>query len=165
MNKLNVVITGTILCTLMSCASIVSKSKWPLSINSNPSGASITITNRMGMEVYKGGTPANVMLASGSTYFKKERYKIHFQMAGYGDHDAFVECHVNGWYWGNLIFGGAIGLLIVDPATGAMYALDREVVIETLSKSTASINSERKLNVYALNDLPQELRSHLVKIN
>ncbi|MBS1506525.1 MAG: hypothetical protein JSS79_07765 [Bacteroidetes bacterium] len=165
MNKLNLVVISIMLCTLMSCASIVSKSKWPLSINSNPSGAFITITNRMGVEVYKGSTPATVMLASGSTYFKKELYKIHFKMAGYDDHDAIVECHVNGWYWGNLIFGGAIGMLIVDPATGAMYALDREVIIETMSKSTASTTSERKLNVYSLNDLPQEFRTHLIKIN
>lgn len=30
---------------------------------------------------------------------------------------------MNGWYIGNLLFGGIIGLLIVDPATGAMWTL------------------------------------------
>lgn len=34
---------------------------------------------------------------------------------------------MDGWYIGNLLFGGLIGMLIVDPATGAMYKLDDSV--------------------------------------
>jgi hypothetical protein len=34
-----------------------------------------------------------------------------------------VDCNVNGWYIDNNLFGGLIGMLIVDPITGAMYKL------------------------------------------
>ena len=30
---------------------------------------------------------------------------------------------IDGWYWGNLFLGGILGMLAVDPATGAMWAL------------------------------------------
>jgi hypothetical protein len=30
---------------------------------------------------------------------------------------------VNGWYVGNVILGGMIDLLVVNPATGAMWTL------------------------------------------
>jgi hypothetical protein len=30
---------------------------------------------------------------------------------------------MDGWYIGNILFGGVIGFLIVDPATGAMWKL------------------------------------------
>ena len=39
-----------------SCASIVSKSSYPISINSTPSEAKITITDRKGVEVFSYGT-------------------------------------------------------------------------------------------------------------
>ncbi len=148
-----------------SCASIVSHSSWPLTVNSNPSGATITISNRSGAEVYKGTTPANVMLKSGAKFFKRESYKIHFQLAGYDIKDIPVECKVNGWYWGNIVLGGVIGWLIVDPATGAMYKLDATAINESLTKTSASIDPEHKLNVCSINDLPQSVKEHLVKIN
>jgi len=30
---------------------------------------------------------------------------------------------MSGWYWGNILIGGLIGMLVVDPLTGAMYKL------------------------------------------
>ncbi len=34
-----------------------------------------------------------------------------------------IDSSLSGWYIGNLLFGGIVGLLIVDPATGAMWKL------------------------------------------
>jgi len=79
---------------ISSCASIVSKSNWPLKVNSNPSGAAITISNKSGAEVYKGTTPANVKLKSGAGFFKKESNKIHFQLTGYDVRDVPVEVQI-----------------------------------------------------------------------
>lgn len=154
-------ITGVIL--FPSCASIVSKSSWPLTVNSNPSGANIVVTNRKGVDVYKGTTPATMELKSGAGFFKKESYKIKFQLNGYGEKIIPLECKVNGWYFGNILIGGLIGLLIVDPATGAMYRLDNEVITETLTKST-SLNIP-SLKIYGLNEIPEHLKTQLVKIN
>ena len=105
------------------------------------------------------------MLKSGAGFFQKESYQVRFELAGYEVRSIPVECRVNGWYWGNILLGGVIGMLIVDPATGAMYKLDVPNVYETLSKATTKIKQEPGLKIYALTDLPQGLKGHLVKIN
>lgn len=157
-------ITGLIL-MISSCASIVSKSIWPLTVNSNPSGAVITISDRNSAVVYKSTTPANVKLKSGAGFFKKESYKIKFELSGYDVREIPVECKLNGWYWGNIFIGGLIGMLIVDPATGAMYKLDAEYITENLSKKTGSIETEPQLIIYEINDISKNLKEHLVKMN
>lgn len=148
-----------------SCATIVSKSSWPVSINSNPPGANLIVVNKSGQEVFKGNTPANLNLNSGSGYFTKEKYKVKFSMNGYADKEVELNCSLNGWYIGNLIFGGVIGFLIVDPASGAMYKLDLETLNETLIKSTSSLNHQPSLKIYSINDIPDDMKSHLIKIN
>jgi hypothetical protein len=35
-----------------------------------------------------------------------------------------IQNSIDGWYWANFLIGGVIGLLIVDPATGAMFEID-----------------------------------------
>ena len=155
-----------VLATLSSCASIVSKSSWPVSVNSNPAGATITITNRKGNEVYKGTAPAMINLKSGAGFFKKESYIIHYELAGYATKEIPLECRVNGWYWGNLLLGGVLGMLIIDPATGAMYKLNTETVQGTLVKnSTGSVDTEPSLKICSIKDIPRSMEKQLVKIN
>ena len=153
-----------LLTLITSCASIVSHSVWPLSVDSNPSGSTISVTNKKGMEVYKGSTPATMKLKSSAGFFSMESYKIHFQLSGYDTRDIPVECRVNGWYWGNILLGGVVGMLIIDPATGAMYKLDTQNVYTDLSKASADTKGAPNLKIYAINDLPQSLKGHLVKI-
>ncbi len=74
-----------------------------------------------------------------------------------------VNFKVDGWYWGNIVFGGLIGWLIVDPATGAMYKLETEFVNETLAKSTASLE-QSELRIYGLNQIPESWKEHLVEV-
>ncbi len=149
--------------TLLSgCASIVSKSSWPLSVNSTPAGAKVEITNKKGVLVYSGLTPATMSLKSGAGYFSMERYTLKFKMDGYDEKVIPVECKLNGWYIGNIVFGGLIGWLIVDPLTGAMYKLDAVMINETLSKSTAQ--KEPALKLVMLNDIPEQWKEHLVPI-
>lgn len=105
------------------CASIVSKSNWPVTVQSNPSGASVTITDESGNVVHTGVTPFLVTLSSKESFFCKADYDLEARLAGYGPGHARLSAGMNGWYWGNLIFGGLIGWFIVDPATGAMWKL------------------------------------------
>src|SRR5436305_14092712 len=44
-----------------------------------------------------------------------------------------VHATINGWYFGNLAFGGVIGMLVVDPLTGAMYTLEPDQIDQTLT--------------------------------
>ena len=149
-----------------SCASIVSKSNWPITINSTPADATITITDKNGIQVYSGNTPANLKLKSGSGFFGKASYQVKFEKEGYATKMIPVNFKVNGWYFGNILLGGIIGMLIVDPATGAMYKLEDKVLNEQLSKMpNKGIDAEQVLNVIDINDLPTSLAANLIKIN
>ena len=156
------VVASTLL--LNSCASIVSKSNYPISINSTPSDAKISITNKKGIEIYKGTTPANLKLKSGAGYFSKASYQVKFEKDGYETKIVPINFKLDGWYIGNIIFGGVIGFLIVDPATGAMYKLDTEFVNETLVKSTSTTENE-ELKIYTFNEIPSDWKEHLVLIS
>jgi hypothetical protein len=128
-----------------SCASIVSKSKWPIAVGSTPPGATIQVTNKKGSEVYTGTTPAAFRLKSGAGFFSKESYRVKLSMPGFNEEIIPVECKLNSWYAGNLLLGGVIGGLIVDPATGAMYKLKTNAIHENLSPSSSlSFKPENK---------------------
>jgi len=151
---------------LGSCASIVSKSNWPISINSTPNNASITITDKNGTQVYTGNTPAILKLKSGSGFFSKASYQVKFEKEGYTTKVIPVNFKVNGWYFGNILIGGIIGMLIVDPATGAMYKLEDDVLNEHLvGQSEKGEAAQQVLNVVDINDLSTSLASSLIKIN
>jgi len=126
MEALRKLFTVTALTTTLltsGCASIVGNSKYPVNVSSTPSGANFTITNKAGVVVHNGSTPNTVTLPSGRGYFKGEAYTITFKKDGYADASTTLETSMSGWYWGNILIGGLIGLLVVDPLTGAMYKL------------------------------------------
>lgn len=112
---------------LSGCASIFSGTSQPVGVFSEPEGATFTVTNRAGMQVHTGTTPATLTLARGAGYFKSETYVIRIQKEGYAAKELTITGSVNGWYFGNLLLGGLIGMLAVDPATGAMYSLPESV--------------------------------------
>ena len=149
-----------ITCTfLSSCASIVSKTNWPVSIDSKPEGVHVSITNKRGIEVFSGKTPVLTKLKSGSGYFTKESYTVVMTYNGIEKRTINLECSVNGWYFGNLFIGGLIGMLIVDPATGAMYRLDRKEVYEVFKETSTSL-----LKVLDINNIPLEWKTNLIEL-
>ena len=136
--KKSMVMAGAVATAIFvsGCASIVSKSRYPVNINSNPTGASVTIKNKWGHDLQRVTTPSVVMLDAGDGFFSRARYQIQFEKEGYQPMTAFLSADLSGWYWGNLIFGGLLGMLIVDPATGAMWKLDPYVngVMQPMAK-------------------------------
>lgn len=110
------------------CASIVSNSEWPVMVTSRPTGAVLTVTDTKGETIQKTTTPALLMLKSGNGYFRSANYILQFEKEGHRPERTVLSGRLNGWYWGNLILGGVIGMLIVDPGTGAMWRLDERVV-------------------------------------
>jgi len=149
-----------------SCATIVSKSSWPVHVNCKPDGANVTITNRRGETVYKGTTPVMLSLRSGAGFFKKERYLAHFEFDGYAAQDVPLECKLNGWYFGNLFIGGLLGLLIIDPATGAMYKVETPFLDARLEqKETSKSGTVPELKIADIRDVPPSVAKNLVRIN
>lgn len=149
------------------CASIVSHSNWPVAISSVPVGANVVITNREGKEVFSGLTPAALSLKSGSSFFRRELYTLKFSRDGYTPKTSELTSSVNGWYFGNLVFGGLIGMLIVDPATGAMYRLDQKEVQVALAQGQALNLPAAKpdgLQIVSIESIPTNLRYKLLPI-
>ncbi len=106
------------------CASIVSKSVYPVTVNSNQPGATVVVSNKYGVEIQRSTTPATLSLPASAGFFSPAGYKFKFEKEGYSPDSMSISANVDPWYVGNIIFGGLIGLLIVDPATGAMWKLD-----------------------------------------
>lgn len=148
---------------IASCASIVGKSEYPITISSDPEEVTITVVNRSGETVFKGKTPTTVTLPAKAGFFKGENYTVTFLKEGFASHTAQIERGVSGWYiLGNLVFGGLIGWFIVDPATGAMWTLKN--LHANLMDQTSSIEKEQ-IHILTLNEVPEDLRKHLVRIN
>ncbi|MGI9305140.1 MAG: hypothetical protein ACR2RB_20905 [Gammaproteobacteria bacterium] len=163
MTKLLLISSLALMFTLGGCASIVSKSSYPVNISSNPENAKIEITDEDGRLVFEGQTPAIVTLETKAGYFSGHDYTILFAKEGFNKHRVTLKSGVDGWYiWGNLIFGLVIGWLIVDPATGAMWKLPTDVSIHL--QQGASQQSSAGLRVATLDEVPQALRSELIRV-
>jgi len=147
-----------------SCATIFGHSSYPVSINSNPTGATVSITDKKGTEVYKGASPATVTLKSGAGFFSKAEYQVKISSKGYAEQIIPITYKLNGWYFGNLLIGGVLGMLIVDPATGAMWQLDTPPINVTLSKSNASLGTPT-LKIVDIASIPQNMKDKLVRVN
>lgn len=102
------------------CATIVSGTKDRVQLASHPHGAYVEIRDEDDDElVWSGYLPASVELP------RKRGYVLEATLEGYEPATAFIDTELNGWFVGNLFFGGIIGA-VVDLATGAMWDLDPE---------------------------------------
>jgi len=109
--------------TASGCASIVGDSQYPVAITSEPEGANYEVRNSAGQLIHSGVTPGTVTLKSGNGYFKSAGYSVKLRKDGYAEAKTTIDSSLSGWYWGNILLGGLIGMLVVDPATGAMWKL------------------------------------------
>lgn len=149
---------------LSSCASILSKSTYPFTLNTNPSGVNVKIKDNKGMEIYNGTSPATVNLKASNGFFKKASYTVHISEEGYKEQTLPINFKIDGWYFGNLLLGGVVGMLIVDPATGAMYKIEEEYMNINLSQSNTSINNP-SFRVYDIANTPKKWQDKLIRIN
>jgi hypothetical protein len=145
-----------------SCATIFTKSSYPITFDSNPPGANVTVVNRAGNTVYTGSTPSTVTLKAAAGYMKREEYSVTFQKPGYAPQTVPVICSLDGWYIGNILLGGLIGMLIVDPASGAMYKFAQTDIHATLGPDGASA-SDMRLRIIDIGQVPED--AELVRIN
>jgi len=124
------------------------------------------ITNRAGEKIHSATTPATVTLNRGSGYFKSEIYTVEVTKPGFQPKTITVKGSVNGWYFGNILVGGLIGMLIVDPITGAMYNLSPENIEATLNANKVSYEEgSRLLTVMLAEDVSPEILQQANRIN
>lgn len=132
-----------------------------MTFQSTPEYSNITILNRAGSKIHVGQSPVTVNLKRGAGFFKPEKYQVTFEKEGYESKTITVSSSINGWYVGNILFGGWIGLLIVDPATGAMYTLgskEKNIVLNDLKKGDTQPNEDtQSLTIVSTTELPKDV--------
>jgi hypothetical protein len=95
-----------------------------------PTGQTVEVRNKEGLAIFDGPTPAPLTLKRGAGFFQAEKYTFTIKQNGSPIRMMEVKADLNGWYFGNIILGGLIGMLIVDPLTGAMWDLPDVINLE-----------------------------------
>jgi hypothetical protein len=158
--------TGFLMLCLMGCASIVDGRGRKISVRSEPSDAKVTVFNSKGTELNSQQTPATFLLERSTGYFSGANYRLVIEKPGYVPTEVALKSTIDGWYFGNIIFGGVIGLLIIDPATGAMWTLSPRDVDVALKQHVTNIRAEKGGVVVILRrDVPDELVARLVTVS
>ena len=113
--------------TLAACASIMHGTSQDVGISSSPTAATVTLDNQAA-----GQTPYIAHLS------RKDNHVVKLTLPGYAPAEMTVTRKTSGWVWGNIVFGGLIGLA-VDAMTGGLYNLTPEQLSATLASQKASI--------------------------
>jgi len=112
MKKL-IYIGALIFCYILSgCASIVSGSTQEVKFSSNPTGAIVWADG-----VNLGLTPVTANLNR-----NKKNQKIKIELEGYKSQELILKRKLNGWFFGNILLGGVIGI-IIDAAMEEKFKL------------------------------------------
>jgi len=111
------------------CASIIHGTTQKVGVSSVPTGAAVTVDNKP-----MGHTPVFADLK------RKEEHIVTIEMPGYQQTQLTVTRSVSGWVWGNIVFGGLIGLA-VDVISGGLYNLSPEQLNTELRKTDPQISA------------------------
>jgi hypothetical protein len=122
---------------LWGCATIMHGTSQKIGISSTPTGAKVSIDNKD-----LGVTPLFADLKRG------EDHIVKIEMEGYQKSELTITKSVSGWVWGNIVFGGLIGLA-VDAMSGGLYNLSPEQLNTELKKQGVSA-IEKDGGVYLL---------------
>jgi hypothetical protein len=111
---------------LSGCASIMHGTHQDVGISSTPTAATVTVDN-----VDVGKTPVIAHLA------RKDNHIVKINLDGYKPFEATMTRKTSGWVWGNIVFGGLVGLA-VDAISGGLYTLTPEQLAAQMPAGTAS---------------------------
>jgi hypothetical protein len=161
--KLTIVALTVCSLFLSSCATIVSSRQVPTAIDSSPSKMAFKVVDQNGVVVTQGVTPSTATLNRSSGYFQPGKYTIEISKNGKVVGKETVSAGINGWYFGNILLGGLIGMVIVDPLSGAMYRMPENVTVSTASM-TAFHRPVGNLQIVDIASLTSSQRSKLVRI-
>lgn len=121
--SIRILILLMLMAATSGCASLLSKTSYPVAIQSSPAGANFVVKDLKGRTVASGTTPQTVTLPAKQGYFRRGDYQVQFEKSGYVGDTVALKGSLDSWYFGNVVLGGALGMLVIDPATGAMWKL------------------------------------------
>lgn len=96
---------------LTGCATIMHGTRQSVGIASNPTNANVWVDKN-----YAGNTPIVVEMS------RKDNHIVRIELDGYQPYEATFSRQLSGWAFGNIVFGGFIGLA-VDAVSGGLYML------------------------------------------
>jgi hypothetical protein len=151
------------------CASIVNSGNREITVATQPPGATASVRKSGGsisdvVAVEK--TPCTISLDPKKSYFSGQSYTLRLELPGYKVTEVELTPKMSGWYWGNLLFGGLIGMLAVDPATGAMWNIAPEKIDRKLAGGQAELIKNKSGFVVVLeSELTPAERVAMVRVN
>jgi len=119
-------VIGATSLALTGCATIIHGTQQDVGFGSVPTNARITVDNQ------RSATTPTVMKLS-----RKDNHIVRIELDGYLPYETTLTRGVSGWVWGNIVFGGLVGLA-VDGISGGLYKLTPEQMTATLSKQTSA---------------------------
>ena len=152
LRALNLLIVGIIGFTLTGCATILDRSTHDISINTEPSRATLHVLDKRGNVVASGVTPFTVRLKSGDGFFKRASYSLRFYKEGYEEVQYPLTTSINPNYFWNLFSWSALGLFLVDPATGAMWQFSGDSYTVSLTPKKGYFNDDHGRSVNTNNN-------------
>ncbi|MFY7912743.1 MAG: hypothetical protein ACOVO2_24460 [Emticicia sp.] len=139
-------ICSCLLLSSMSCASIIHGKSQDVFISSQPKGAIIRVDDRdFGQTPKVLGLPRMGRM-DGEPSTKKE-YKITLSLEGYMPYETILQRKVDGWFFGNILVGGVIGI-VIDAVTGSMYKLTPSQISAQMKMNGANVFNYKKSEVY-----------------
>ena len=123
--KTNTLLTAACLALVVlstGCSTVMCGKNQTVSINTRPPGADVTVFNKYEDVVFTGVTPCEVRLARGDTDRGPGFYKVTVNKPGYTPFETELNGVVNRAYLANIMNGG-IGMITLDPYTGAKWTL------------------------------------------
>lgn len=119
----NILLGSLSLSFLSGCASIVSGGHQTIAVTTNPPGAKCAVY-RDGIQIGSiNSTPGSVTVSRKESDLTVGCTKDHYDFS-----NAQNTSDVNGWVFGNIGFGGLIGV-VVDMATGSVHAYDHSTTV------------------------------------
>ena len=120
-----------VLCLIAyGCATIMHGSSQGIGIRSTPTGAQVSIDN----EAF-GSTPVVAKLS------RKKDHLVRIALEGYEPYETTITKSTSGWVWGNILFGGLIGLGI-DAISGGLYKLKPKQIEAELTSQNVGFELE-----------------------
>lgn len=123
---------STLASLLTSCATIMHGTRQSVGIASNPSNAVIWVDRN-----YVGNTPMIVEMS------RKDNHVVRIELVGYQPYEATFSRQLSGWAFGNIVFGGFIGLA-VDAVSGGLYMLTPDQIQSEMRANCMTYSKKSK---------------------
>jgi len=151
---------------ITGCATIVHGGPRQITVSSRPPGAKVSIYDRSNTLVQTNTTPFVAQLPTRYGYFQGQSYRMVFELPAYAPAEVRLKSTLSGWYFGNVLIGGWLGMLIIDPMTGAMFDLSPDKIEQPLTGAQSQLIRDGKgMLVVLASQATERERAQMVRVN